>query len=508
MGYDVKGLYELILKIVEVSTIPLEKLVKCPTTASMSKYLLRNGYNGEPFKTANRLKTDFEIMTRNKYWISDKPLIDFPDVTYKQLEYKIREAYYGGRTEVFTPHLKNNFGKVSGYYYDVNSLYPYVCYDNEYPIGVPEFYTDKNTMSYRWRIWCKYHKGLGFLKCKVFVPKQKIPPLPSRLDKLCFLTGYIEGSWTFVELEYAIKNCGVRIIEMEEMIFFKYTHKVYKNFIGVFSELKEKASEQKNNALRTFTKLIMNTAYGWTCMSRDDKTELDYIEKYEKYRDDGRLISVNKNLGFCEVKSIVRTETIQVQIGAYVTSYARLVLLDALRKQSEKGEIYYCDTDSIVCSSPMDAEMVDKYVLGKWDLEKEVVEGLFLQPKLYSVITPEETEYKFKGVTKERQKSFTFEFYEGIYKALCNHDKGVIPVEENIQRLPTLKTAQKRGINPNELIITEKNLNLENTQKRNIDYRRNYSEAWHMDSFETFNNFDFADIDFSRGDFFEKRRTN
>jgi len=506
LGYDVKGLYELIMKVCDVSTIPLEKLVKCPTTASMSKYLIKNGFNGVPFISENRTRTDFEIMTANKYWISKKPLKDFPEISYAELEYKIREAYYGGRTEVFTPKIKNTGNEINAYHYDVNSLYPSVCLFNEYPVGVPDFYTDPARMSYKWRFWLKYHRGLGFIKCKVYVPHQKIPPLPSRLDKLCFLTGYIEGSWTFHELEYAIKNCGVTILEMQEMIYFKNTFPVYKNFIQVFSDMKEKATTDKNPALREFSKLIMNTAYGWTCMSRDDKTELDFIEKKDYYRGKDRLVTYDEDLGFVEVKSVVRTLTIQVQIGAYVTSYARLVLLDALRKQAEKGEVYYCDTDSIVCEKPMDDEMIDNVAIGKWGLENVVKKGLFLQPKLYVEETAESINFKFKGVTKERQKKFKYSFYEGIYAALCEKQKGTIPVEEHIERLPSLITAQKRNIDPNQLIITSKNLNLENTQKRNIDYKNNYSEPWYMPDLEYFKKFDFAKIDFSRGDFFEKRR--
>lgn len=505
LGFDVIALYELIEKLVSVSTIPLDKIVKCPTTASMSKYLLRNGYNNKPFISDKRTKTDFELMTVNKYWLSDKPLKEHPEVTYRQLEYKMRDGYYGGRTEVFTPLLQGD-KEINGFHYDVNSLYPFVCGAFEYPIGVPSFYTNTTKISYIWRFWLQKHRGLGFIKAKVFIPKQKIPPLPSRLDKLCFLTGYIEGTWTFNELEYAVKNCGVKIVEFIEMIFFKNTFPVYRNFMKVFGDMKEEASKNKNVALTAFSKLIMNTAYGWTCMSRDDKSELDYIEKIDKYIGSDRLISYDKELGFCEVKSIVRTETIQVQIGAYVTSYARLVLLDALRKQAEKGEVYYCDTDSIVCEKPMSEDMVNNVVIGKWKEENVLKKGLFLQPKLYTEQTAEEYHFKFKGVTKERQKSFTYEFYEDIYNALCNHQKGTIEVEEHIERLSSLVTAQKRNKNPNEVIITSKNLNLENVQKRNINYKLNYSEPWHMSSFEEFYNFDFAQIDFSRGDFFEKRR--
>jgi hypothetical protein len=44
----------------------------------------------------------------------------------------LRDSYFGGRTEVYKPYLEN------GYVYDVNSLYPYVMKEFDYPIGEGE----------------------------------------------------------------------------------------------------------------------------------------------------------------------------------------------------------------------------------------------------------------------------------------------------------------------------------------------------------------------------------
>ena len=505
LGYDVISLYELIMKLIEVSTVPLENFVKCPTTASLSRYIFKNGYNGKQFGDPNDNKTDFDYFTKNKYWLSEKPLINNPDISYQEIEYKQRNAYCGGRTEVFTPLLEGS-EKINGYYYDVNSLYPYACL-NEFPIGVPEYISEDFLINYKWKLWLKNKRGLGFLKCKVFIPKQKIPPLPSRLEKLSFFTGYIEGTWTFHELEYAIKNCGVIIEEVSEMIFYKETYPVYRNFIMTFAKIKEKADKEGNMAYRSLSKLLMNTAYGYACMSRDDKTEFDYIENAEKYIKEGRLISMNKEEGFCEVKSIVRSETIQVQIGAYVTSYARLILLDALRQQSEIGEVYYCDTDSIVCEKPMDPAKVDNRKLGFWGLENVLKSGVFLQPKVYALERSDESfKFKFKGVSKDRQKEFDYKFYKGIYNSLANKENGKLMIDDNIERFHGLVTAHKNGLDPNEKVHGEKTMNLNAMQKRKIDYAENTSEAWHMNSYEDFYNFKYVDIDYRKDDLFVKRR--
>lgn len=502
LGYDVISLYELILKLCEVSTIPLDKLIKCPTTASMSKYIFKNGYKGIPFKDEKYSYTDYQYLIKNKYWLSDKEFKK-SGLSWQELEYKIREAYYGGRTEVFTPYLSNG-----GFYYDVNSLYPYVCKNNPYPVGVPEFINNENRIKYIWRKWCYKHYGLGFLKCKIYVPEQDIPPLPSRVDKLCFLTGYIEGTWTFNEIEYAVKECKCEILEFQEMIYFKETFYIYKQYIDIFNTLKEEATKNGDMALREFCKLMNNTAYGWTGMKRL-QISLDDISKKEKYIEKDTFINEDKELGFIQYSAKARSETIQVQIASYVTSYARLVLLKALKEQAKKGKVYYCDTDSIVCEKPMESEFVDEVKLGFWAVENVVEKGIFLFPKVYSFINKEdETIKKFKGITRGKQTELKFEFYEKLYNKLCNGETEKIEIEKDVERLRSLITTQKNRLNPNEVILTHKEISLTNMQKRNINYKYNYSTAWYIDSYEAFNNFTFNINYNERGDFFEKRRTN
>lgn len=78
-------------------------------------------------------------------------------------------SYYGGRTEVFKPLLKN------GYHYDVNSLYPYVMLENKFPVGFPEYiYTDYERSENLYMISKNFDIGCGFLKCRVDVPQNGI----------------------------------------------------------------------------------------------------------------------------------------------------------------------------------------------------------------------------------------------------------------------------------------------------------------------------------------------
>ena len=109
------------------------------------------------------------------------------------------------------------------------------------------------------------------------MPKQKIPPLPIKIGKLVFPTGYLDGWFTFIELEYAIKNCGVKIEKTLEVIHFTKTFPVFKNLINTLYKIKEQATIDERKALRQVAKLLMNVSYGYTALRRDDKDELNHI---------------------------------------------------------------------------------------------------------------------------------------------------------------------------------------------------------------------------------------
>lgn len=58
--------------------------------------------------------------------------LQLPIANSLQYNNLFRKAYYGGRTEIFNMYAREEDGPF--YYYDVNSMYPAVMHDNEYPI--------------------------------------------------------------------------------------------------------------------------------------------------------------------------------------------------------------------------------------------------------------------------------------------------------------------------------------------------------------------------------------
>ena len=512
LGYDVMSLYELIFKLMEISGLKQEEFISRISTASLSRYIFKKGYKGNMFVTDGKFESDYDILTQMTCWSSKKNLKD-KEISYLDIENKIRSGYFGGRTEVFKPFTDNvntsnkeelikclteENKKIVAYHYDVNSLYPSVMIDNEFPIGFPQYIDFPILVKKNFEKWVEYREGLGFITCKVHIPKQKYPPLPIKREKLMFPCGVIEGTWTYNELQYAIENCGVSILEYKELIHFKKTYKVFHNFIKTFSELKSYAKENGLKALEKFAKLIMNTSYGYLMLNRDDKDcFVEFNEKnLEKYKENERILVENEELGYLRVKSIVIAESIQPQVGAYVTSYARLVLLKMLKEiEQNNGENYYCDTDSIVSSIKFPSNYVHKSKLGYWDLEGELYAGIFLQPKLYYENKKEKGEQKetikFKGVSGKARKLLDLKFYLGVLEKLQNDVTDKITVERNREILRSIMYCQKVGRDLNETEISDKQLNLGAKQKRIIDYKNNTSEAYYFESEEEFELFSF-----------------
>ena len=470
LGYDVISLYEVIEKLIELLGIPINDFVRRISTASLSRYLFKKGYKGKQFIGEGNKKTDFQILCSYR-WENNL-----------EVEEILRASYCGGRTEVFKPLLK-----YKGFHYDVNSLYPSVMLGS-YPYGKPKHIKKSQLAEHQFKEWLHLKNGLGFLYCKVFIPKQDIPPLPCKMGKLVFPCGEVYGTWTYEELEYAIKECGVEILEYYECVHFDNTYPVFKNFVECFYEMKEQASKDKNESLRTLAKLILNVGYGYTGMRRDDKTSLRGYDEHEMYSD---IKYADAELGYIEIPTEISSEYIQVQIASYVTSRARLVLLKALRSANERGEVYYCDTDSIVTDKPLPKEMVDDNKLGYWKHESSPIQAIFLKPKVYAEVFEKKTEVKFKGVSKETQKDLHFVDYKYYLSQLIKLEKDSIIVEKNKTQLRSLMYMQKERLDFDYYEVRDKKMNLITIEKRLIDYVDNTTTPHFFETVEEYDNFSF-----------------
>lgn len=461
---DLISLYEIIMQVIEISGIDVEDFVTCPTTASLAMKVFKLNYEDD-YK---------DICSTN--WRGEWNSF---------CEEFIRQGYYGGRTEVFKPELKD------GYHYDVNSLYPYVMRDNEFPVGYFKKF-DGNKALWAYRHWQATKIGAGFAEANIYVPEDMhIPPLPIRhSNKLMFPVGNLSGVWTFPEIENAVKH-GCVIKKIKQVIYFKKTAPVFNAFIEDHEELKTNSTGAK----RAFAKLMQNSLYGKFGMNRLRKTFMD-IEDESELEPDTYIKVRNPMLDkdFIITTKKVNAQYIQPHVAAYVTSLARLVLYEALVNQ--KG-VSYCDTDSIACKNEMIPEVVHPTRYGAWDLENIVTHGIYLQPKLYMEMHPEgKPTLKAKGIPG----NILGQFNSGVYVRMLNdiksgaerieifgHEddsKNVIKGEVRTRRKFAsmmkakidIAAVDEYGIERHTSQVIRKGINLRAKQKRIMDFKNNTSK--------------------------------
>src|SRR5690606_9409537 len=176
---------------------------------------------------------------------------------------EIRNSLHGGRTDLCKIYfgsknkLNNNF-KIN--YYDVVSLYPYICSIGPFPVGKPEYIIydfDYSLKSY-----------FGFVHCKVLPPKNLYHPVLGTNARNKFIfplcrkcaeeadstktcdhdenQRYLEDIWTTEELKKAIEK-GYKILKIYNVINYKEkSTDLFTNYMQIFFYIKNKAEKDGN----------------------------------------------------------------------------------------------------------------------------------------------------------------------------------------------------------------------------------------------------------------------
>ena len=310
-----------------------------------------------------------------KDFIRDSP--NFKFTTYRegkeiiveeQLEQIGRMGYHGGRNECFN---YNNFDSV--YYYDINSLYPFVMRNNLYPVAIHKA-TGKEALK----------EKLYYVNAILEIPYMYIPPLPIKHDKLYFTYGKVSG-W-FYSPEFELIKDLAQNIEIKEAYTFTPSM-LFKDFISKYWKIRQQY-QQKGNELQKVVKLYLNSLYGKFGQKREieNRTYLYDIEEGCEELADGIYTKTTVEYS--------KATFINPYISGFVTSYARATLWKYLNDAS-----IYCDTDSVVTTEQI--KNMGKE-LGQFKLEGK---GQFkaFAPKTYFFLTDKgEVKNKSKGVYREK----------------------------------------------------------------------------------------------------------
>jgi len=402
---------------------------------------------------------------------------------YEELSANIitdREMFYGGRTEVFCPHVEAD-EDYSLDYIDVCSLYPTVCARDELPIGHPIRYFGYEAENQRHRL-CKNHPDriFGYVRCRI-IPNTNdyIGLLPLHTDgKLLFDVRPKTGVWFTEELYLAMRQ-GYIIETIYEIFHFDDQNRscnYMKGYMSYFFRQKQEAegwkkagcsSENpsdeekeaairrlqaenpdmlpmrkemvlKNDVKRQVAKIYLNclwgkfgqspeqtnstTVYGLEAFSsllHDVNLDIKSLKCRKIWRDYYQCVYKNRS------STAASNPNYNVWIAAAVTAHARCRLHEQMLRIGE-DKIAYCDTDSIIYRHLRLGPTYEGKGLGNWvsEFAKDEIFNEFyaLAPKAYMCIyskngkTKSNTKSKGVRLTLENKAKLTSEVHEQLIK--------------------------------------------------------------------------------------------
>lgn len=368
-----------------------------------------------------------------------------------------REMFKGGRTEVFSPFCNaDRYPEDDIRYFDVCSLYPFVCAFTELPTGHPEHYCGVEID--RTRLLSEGEdRYSGYVRCTVQPNVQdRIGLLPChdvKSGRLEFPLHEMTGSWGTEELRLAYQN-GYVIKDVYEVYHWPRAERsdtFMRGYVSFFLRMKQEAegwrklgassedpSEEekqelveslyhenggigrirpelvrKNPINRALAKTFLNSLWGKFCQRAHTdhySTIHGYAEFAQLWNDphlDRRKVAFRHlSHGTWKVKYHLQDDFAKenprynIFVAAKVTESARCILHRQMLKIGPE-RILYCDTDSIMFLWPKHGDKLDAHGLGKWVDEyprQRIVRLYALAPKFYYLEFEDDALLKSKGI--------------------------------------------------------------------------------------------------------------
>lgn len=297
----------------------------------------------------------------------------------------IRKSYKGGWC-----YLKKGCeNKVfyNGSTADVNSLYPSMMLDKDYPVGKPTFWSGdfipeeatKPNRCYFIRVKTSFQikdKHLPTIQIKdnflyrgnewLETSSVKNPTTGVVYDNPVVLT-LTQMDWELMQEHYHLWNTEI----FDGCWFWTMQGKLlFGEYINKWAEVKKK----NKGAKRTQAKLFLNNLYGKFSAKKDNSTKLPYIDDEKQ----------DEIVHFANIDDEDEKKIWYIPIGSYVTSHARNFTIKAA--QANYDDFIYGDTDSIHCDcepSEIKGIKVHKTEFSCWDLESTWDVGIFVRQKTY-----------------------------------------------------------------------------------------------------------------------------
>lgn len=333
----------------------------------------------------------------------------------------IRQAYKGGFTYLNPKYAGKDIK--NGIVLDVNSLYPSVMYYSPLPYGEGKYFTGKYINDDNYNLY------IQMFSCQFKLKKGYIPTIQLKNNMSFVPTEYLESSkgeyitlcLTNIDLEIFFEHYEVYDIDYISGWKFRSYIGLFKNYIDKWNKIKVQATIEKNGAMRSIAKLMLNSLYGKFALNPKVKSKYPFLG-------DDDIIHYK----------IVQEEDrkpIYIPMGVFITSWARYKTITSAQKVYDR--FIYADTDSLHLEGeeiPEGLEISDTE-LGKWKLESHFTKARFIRQKSYI----EEIDNKLKitcaGMPESCYKYVTWDnFHKGAEyngKLKISHTSGGIVLLES-----------------------------------------------------------------------------
>ena len=314
-----------------------------------------------------------------------------------------RRSYRGGRVECFR---LGQLPRRDYYLLDINSMYPYVMKEFEYPVELR---------------YCKTEPSIEFvtraLQTKAVIADVTVsvdqPIFGLRYDnRLIFPIGTYRVTLCSSELRRAIAQGAV--VKIWAISVYSRA-KIFGDFVDYFYQQRQAFKADGKPVYSYICKKMLNHLYGKFGQRNEDwefvRTEpelVDYVE-FEIDAQTGRRYLVRCIAGqVMETKGMHEGYNSFAAISAEVTANARMMLWDLMDKAGREN-VYYTDTDCLLVNKTGRDRLageLDQLELGKMKLERKTRYVTLRNVKDYKMgrVT------KIKGISKTAKKIADGEF--------------------------------------------------------------------------------------------------
>ena len=287
-------------------------------------------------------------------------------------------SYYGGRTEAWY------IGRVPEklYYLDINSMYPYVMREYEYPIQY--IGTWPNPTLRELKKLCKKYAVIAHLEIET-----KEPILPYRGDKVIFPIGHFTGWYATPEVLLALEKDSVNLCDK---VFVYRKALIFADYVDFFYRIKNESKQNNDKATYVMSKLFLNSLYGKFGQRTAEMIEANPNEISDDEVNENMVSTASGDVEYIRFAGKVYKKERRepsfnsfIAIAAHVTSYARVHLYRHI-ELAEPQNVYYMDTDSLFVNQKGFKNLtsrIDNSKLGYMKVEKESRNVAILGAKSY-----------------------------------------------------------------------------------------------------------------------------